>query len=109
MLRLDKVIQEKSLLQLRLYSDIKILTLYQLTDIIQDLMQYLFDACFEMKSRLASQYVAILDDIFNQIAKTRAEALKRIGRVKHMDLASTADERLKIINVKVGPQRFGGV
>jgi len=68
----------------------------------QDLIQNLFDACFEMKSRLAQRYLEIIDDIYNMIAKTRADALKKIGKVKHsMELTSTAEERLKTLNNKV--------
>ena len=55
-----------------------------------------------MKSLLAQRYLTIIDDLYNLIAKARADGLKRIGKIKHMEVISTEEERLKTLNNKVG-------
>ena len=59
-----------------------------------------------MKSRLAKHHLIIIDDVYTAIAKTKDEGLKKIGRVKHSWVTSTAEERQRTLSVKVRIRLF---
>ncbi|XP_076818582.1 uncharacterized protein LOC143464598 isoform X1 [Clavelina lepadiformis] len=66
----------------------------------QELIQNLFEVCYEMKSRLALCHLSIHDDVKTLIAETREEAMRSLGKLKNETPTSTAEERLRTIHVK---------
>uniref|UniRef100_F7A809 Uncharacterized protein n=1 Tax=Ciona intestinalis TaxID=7719 RepID=F7A809_CIOIN len=66
----------------------------------QDLVQNLFEACLQMKSRLAQCHLSIHDDVRGLISESREEAMRSLGKLKDQAASSTAEERLKTISAK---------
>nr|CAB3228230.1 coiled-coil domain-containing protein 162 [Phallusia mammillata] len=66
----------------------------------QDLVQNLFEVCFQMKARLSQCHLTIHDDIRSLVGETRKDAMKSLGKLKSESPSSTAEERLRTIDAK---------
>ncbi|XP_077975931.1 uncharacterized protein LOC120340906 isoform X2 [Styela clava] len=66
----------------------------------QELVQRLFEECFQLKARLAQYHMSLHENVRLLISETRKESLEMLEKLRNKNLNSATDERLKILQAK---------